>query len=450
MARLVVSPARGPLTGSVPVPSDKSIGHRALIFAAIAGGASQIRRFSYGEDNLRTLAAFRAMGVVISDDGAGTLGVQGVGLSGLRAPEGDLDCGNSGTSMRVLAGLLAGQPFRSRLVGDSSLSARPMGRVVEPLRARGAVIEGTPHAGHSGQVTAPLTIGPLSPGLRLAPIEIALPIASAQVKSALLISGLYASGPTVVSEPLVSRDHTERMLDALGIPIETVGPVVKVHPPRDADAIRGFAIDLPGDLSAAAFVLAAGLIVPGSAVTTRETGQNPTRAGFLDIVRQLGANVGTTPRGDALGEPLGDVSVAHAPLSAARVGSELALRAIDEIPIVAALAARARGTSEFFDLAELRLKESDRIRAIVDMLTAFGVETDEREDGFSLRGRPDAPLSAATVSSRGDHRIAMAAAVLALVADGPSVIEDVDCIATSFPRFAGTLRALGAQIEVEP
>jgi 3-phosphoshikimate 1-carboxyvinyltransferase len=447
MAHLIVQPARRPLAGSVPVPCDKSISHRALICAALARGRSEIRGFSYGEDNVATSRAFSRMGVRIEDDGHGTLQVFGVGLGGLTPPDGELDCGNSGTSMRLLAGVLAAQHFRSRLVGDASLTRRPMGRIVKPLRMRGALIDGSLHASREDEITAPLDIGPLQ-AERLLPLEYQLPVASAQVKSALLLSGLWASGPTLVREPLVSRDHTERILSALGIPIETAGPLVKLHPPADPNAIEGFSVDLPGDLSAAAFPLVAGLIVPQSHVTTRGTGTNPSRTGLLDVVRRLGGTIACTPRGESLGEPFGELSVTSTSLRGQSVGGELALRAIDEIPILAALASRASGTTEIADVSELRVKESDRISAIVGLLRAFGVEAEERESGFSLRGQPDAPLKAAHVSSHGDHRIAMSAAVLALVADGPTRIDDVDCIQTSFPRFVGTLRALGAEIEV--
>jgi 3-phosphoshikimate 1-carboxyvinyltransferase len=449
MTRLVVRPARKPLTGSVPVPSDKSISHRALILAAIAGSRSELRRFSYGDDNLRTLGAFRAMGIATEDDGQGTIRVAGRGLLGLSQAASEIDCGNSGTTMRLLSGLLAAQPFRARLVGDASLSRRPMGRVVKPLRMRGAKIAGTLRSTDLDDVTAPLEIGPLEPGRKLDPLEYRLPVASAQLKSALLLSGLYASGPTIVQEPVVSRDHTERMLDALGVPIETAGSAVSLHPPADPMALPGFEADLPGDLSAAAFLLVAASLVEGSSVTTRATGLNPTRSGILDMIRAFGGATGVAPQGAALNEPFGEVTARHAVLRSGRVGGELAVRAIDEIPIASALAARARGTSEFFDLAELRVKESDRIRMIAETLRAFGLEVEERGDGFAVEGQPDHALRAARVASGGDHRIAMTAVVLALLADGESVIEDVDCIATSFPRFVGTLRALGADLEAQ-
>ncbi len=449
MQRLRVRPATRPLAGGVAVPSDKSISHRALILAALAAGRSELRGFSHGEDNVATLRAFRALGVAIDDDGAGLVRVEGVGLDGLRAPSVDLDCGNSGTTMRLLCGVLGAQPFRSRLVGDASLTRRPMGRVVHPLRARGAVITGEPHATKAGDLTAPLVIGPLPAGERLGALEYAMPIASAQVKSALLLAGLFAAGPTVVREPVGSRDHTERMLRALGIPLTTSGHAVTLRPPADPRAISGFVVDLPGDLSAAAFPLVAGALIPGSSVTTHATGLNPTRAGILELLGAFGAAPTVEPRGESLGEPHGDVTVRAAPLAAAAVGGEVAVRSIDEIPIAAVLAARARGTSEFSGVEELRVKESDRIALMVALLRTFGVEAEERTDGFVVRGRPEGALRAARVTSGGDHRIAMCAAVLGLVADGETVIDDVGCIATSFPRFAETLRALGASVEVE-
>ena len=448
MARLRVHGASAPLRGSVPVPSDKSIGHRALILASLARGRSEIRGFSYGEDNVATLAAFRAMGIGIDDDQKGTVRPEGRGLYGLSAPAGPIDCGNSGTSMRLLCGVLSGQPFAARLVGDASLSRRPMRRVAEPLRMRGARVEGKPHPTHAGEITPPLEVGPLEAGTRLGPLEYALPVASAQVKSALLLSGLYASGPTLLSEPVVSRDHTERMLDALGIPIDAAGSHLKLHPPASRDALAGFEIDLPGDISAAAFVLAAGLLVEDSVVTTRRTGLNPTRGGFVEAVRQLGGRIAARPEGGALGEPCGEVTAAFSVLTGRLLGGELVTRAIDEIPILAALGARARGTTRFVDVGELRVKESDRIATMVATLRAFGVTAEEADDGFAVEGRPEGRLRPARVASHGDHRIAMAAAVLGLVAEGVTEIDDVDCIATSFPRFVGTLGALGARIEV--
>jgi 3-phosphoshikimate 1-carboxyvinyltransferase len=273
-------------------------------------------------------------------------------------------------------------------------------------------------------------------------------MSSGQVKSCLLLSGLFASGPTTVYEPLASRDHTERMLSALGLSIEAAGTMIRLQPPREPDAIPAFDITLPGDLSSAAFIACAAQIVPGSHVTLRETNLNPTRAGILDVIRLLGGNATTRPMSETLGEPVGELTVKAAELRGGTISGEVAIRSIDEIPIACALAARARGTTTFADVGDLRVKESNRIAVMVEVLRAFGIDAQEEETGLSMEGRPEAPLRAATVTSHGDHRVAMTAVVLALLADGESVVEDVDCIATSFPRFVGTLRALGADIEV--
>lgn len=449
MTRLIVRPAERPLTGSVPVPSDKSIGHRTLIFASLGSGKSRIAGFSYGEDNVATMKAFADMGVSIADDGQGLVTVTGRGLRALTRPSSALDCGNSGTTMRLLSGVLVAQPFASRLIGDASLSRRPMGRIARPLRARGATIEGAPHPTRKEEITAPLDVGPLEPGRQLTGLEYQMPVASAQVKSALLLSGLFASGPTVVSEPVVSRDHTERMLSSLGIPIRAAGTVVSLIPPDDPEAISAFDVDLPGDLSAAAFPLCAAGIVEGSTVTTRRTGLNPTRSGILDIARAFGMIAAAEAKGDVLGEPFGEVTARFSALRACNVGGELATRSIDEIPIASALAARARGTTTFSDVGELRVKESDRIQRVVEVLRAFGIDAEERQEGFVVEGRPEGRLQGARVTSHGDHRIAMMACVLGLVADGETIVDDADCIATSFPRFVGTLRGLGATIEVQ-
>ncbi|MEZ4227067.1 MAG: 3-phosphoshikimate 1-carboxyvinyltransferase [Polyangiaceae bacterium] len=448
MSRFRVRPAARPLTGSVPIVSDKSIGHRALMLGAICGGESTVTGFSYGADNVSTLEALRALGVQVEDDGRGQLRIAGVGLRGFTAPAGVIDCGNSGTTMRLLAGLLAGQPFATTLTGDESLSRRPMRRIAEPLARRGARVQGG--AGKSdGELTPPLTVGPLPSGRLLEPLDYESPVASAQVKSAVLLSGLYASGPTRFREPLISRDHTERMLSALGVPLHSAGPMLELHPPRDPMSLRPFQIVLPGDLSAAAFVLVAAALVPESHVTVRGVGVNPTRSGALDALRAFGLPLSVAPRADALGEPVADLTLCAGALGAARVAGELALRAIDEIPILCALAAFASGVTEFADLRELRVKESDRIAAMSAVMRAFGVEVEERPDGLLVEGSGGRQLRAARVASGGDHRIAMSAAVLALVSDGECVIDDVDCVGTSFPRFAGTLRALGAEVEVE-
>ena len=447
MPDLLVHPASKPLVGSVPVPGDKSIAHRAILLAGLATGSSRVQGGVLGEDNLATLAALRAMGITTTDDQDG-IRVEGRGLAGLRAPAGDIDCGNSGTTMRLLAGVLVAQRFPTRLSGDASLSRRPMARVATPLRLRGGRIEGLIDPRRVGEITAPLTIDGLPEPHVLSAIEYELPVASAQVKSAILLSGLFADGPTRLREPTVSRDHTERMLHALGAPIRTVGPMIELDGPAWSGELPSFEMAVPGDLSAAAFLIAAAQLVPGSRVDVRRVGVNPTRTGLLEILRDMGGAIDIVAGGDELGEPLADIHAASAELSAMRAGGEMITRAIDEVPILCALAARAQGASVITSAEELRVKESDRLAAMCQVLRAFGVPCDERPDGLDIEGIPGKPLTAADVESRGDHRIAMTAAVLGLCADGPTRIRDVACIATSFPRFVGTLRALGAQIEV--
>lgn len=448
MSSIVVHPVDKPLVGSVPVPSDKSIGHRALLFASLCEGTSEIRSFSYGEDNVSTANAMRAMGVKIDDVDKSTVRVQGAGLFGLRASSGALDCGNSGTTIRLLTGILAAQTFQSKLVGDASLSRRPMMRVIAPLRARGAIIDGVPHAKKQGDVTPPLTVGPLPSGTELRELEYESPVASAQVKSAILLSGLYAHGSTWFKEPTLSRDHTERMMHALGVPLRTVATAVELDPAGWSGKMEGFSIEVPGDASAAAFMLVAAQTIPGSRVTVRGVGTNPTRTGLLEIARLMGAGLEVVPQGDQAGEPVAEITAWHQPLRGILVGGELVPRAIDEIPIACVLAARAHGETMIRDAEELRVKESDRVATMVHVLRAFGVDCDELPDGLVVRGK-EGPLTPAVVESRGDHRIAMTAAILALHASGPTRIDDCQCIATSFPRFVGTLRALGARVDVQ-
>lgn len=448
MTTLVVHPATKPLVGSVPVPSDKSIGHRALLLGALCEGDTRIRGFSHGEDNVSTANALRAMGIEIDEPSPTELVVHGKGLRGLLAPDRELDCGNSGTTMRLMCGVLAAQHFRATLVGDETLSRRPMMRVVGPLRARGAVIDGRRHPSREGEIVAPLVLGPLPEGRELAGLEHVSPVSSAQVKSAVLLSGLYATGATRFREPTVSRDHTERMLGALGCPIRTVGPVVELDPEGWTRKMPAFDIEIPGDLSAAAFMLVAAQLVPGSRVTTRGVGVNPTRTGILEIARDMGAGLSVESQGERSGEPVAEINAWSASLRSMPIGGETVARAIDEIPIACALAARANGSTRIRDAGELRHKESDRIATMARVLRAFGIECDEKPDGLDVQGRAT-PLQAAVVESKGDHRIAMTASVLALVADGPTRIREAACIATSYPKFVATLRALGAVVDVE-
>ncbi|MEM7448425.1 MAG: 3-phosphoshikimate 1-carboxyvinyltransferase [Myxococcota bacterium] len=445
MKRYRINPSP-PLRGRVQVPGDKSIGHRALMFAALSDGACEITGLSGGTDNLATAEAFQALGVEmkISETSAR---IHGVGIHGLRMAPATIDCSNSGTGMRLLAGLLSGQKFGSRLAGDASLTRRPMGRVVTPLRARGAHIRGA-----AGKVReehyAPLSIAPLIEGETLQPLEYEMPVASAQVKSALLLSGLYSSGMTALREPVVSRDHTERMMHALGIPLQTAGSMVVLDPADWNRRWEGFAWHVPGDLSSAAFVVGAAASVPGSRVSIEGVGVNPTRTGVLDAFRPMGVSFHSTPKGAWAGdEPVADIEARASDYRAASIGGELLVRMIDEIPCFCAVAASARGTSLVRDASELRVKESDRIATMAEVLSLFGVPCREFDSGMEIEG--GRTIRAAEVDSRGDHRIAMAATLLALRADGESVISDVGCVDTSFPGFAALLRSLGAPIEEE-
>jgi 3-phosphoshikimate 1-carboxyvinyltransferase len=446
------------------VPGDKSVGHRALLFGALAEGPSTVRGLSTGLDNRATMHALRMLGVPIDMGEQGEVRIQGVGLHGLRMASGALDCGNSGTTMRLLAGLLAGQRFGSRLTGDASLCRRPMGRIVGPLRARGSHIAGTSDASTSAtaepsgsepdeteqppEVYPPLSIAPLVEGEELVGLEYDMPTASAQVKSALLLSGLYAEGGTALKEPVVSRDHTERMMTALGVPLQVMGPMVALDPEGWSRRWDGFDWDLPGDLSSAAFLLAAAHAAPSSEITIEKVGTNPTRTGILEVLRMMGAAPGVVPKGDmASNEPVADLMVETTPLRGQLVAGELLVRSIDEVPAVAVLAALAHGTTEVRDAAELRVKESDRIATMAAVLRAFGVRCEELEDGLRVHGQGGRGLQGAHVRSGGDHRVAMAATVLGLAADGPTLVDGVECVETSFPGFAELLRSLGAEVE---
>lgn len=437
----------GPLHGTIRVPGDKSIGHRSLIFAALGRGVSHITGLSEGLDNAATRQAFRAMGVAVDFTDGGTT-VRGVGLHGLRMPADVVDCGNSGTTMRLLAGLLSGQRFGTRMIGDESLTARPMGRIIQPLRARGAHIAGTAGA-KPEELYPPISIAPLVEGEALKGIEYSMPIASAQVKSALLLSGLYASGPTAIEEPVLSRDHTERMMLALGVPLQTAGASVILDP--NLEWTRGwepFEWHVPGDPSSAAFPLLAAAMVPGSQVSVQDVCVNPTRTGLFDWLRLLGAQISHRPSGHGAGdEPMAEITVAQSPIRGSVAGGELVVRMIDEIPAVCALAAVSKGQTEIRDAAELRVKESDRIATMAQVLGAFGVPCEELPDGLIVTG--GATLRAARIQSRGDHRIAMSAALLGMLADGESLIEGAEAVDTSFPGFVSLLRSLGADIREE-
>jgi 3-phosphoshikimate 1-carboxyvinyltransferase len=442
---LVVTPQHGPLSGSVPVPSDPTVAHRALLLAALAEGASEIRRFSYGPDNLAVMRALIALGVAIDDDGAGLLRIMGAGREGFRAPAGPVDCGGSEATMKLLAGLLVKERFSTVLNGDASLSRRSMHDLAGLLRRRGAQIEGVFSPGKVGWITPPLTVGPLPPGVHLSELEVQLGAASEVMKSALLLSGLDAAGPTYVKEPVVSRDHTERLLRALGVPVATAGSIVELEPSDWNGRLPAFALDVPGDFGAAAHLLAAASIVPGSRVCARRVGLNPTRTGTMDVLRQMGARLEIAAGEGTLDEPVGDVCASAAPLHAVAVAGEVAVRAAGDLPILCALAARSTGVTEIVEVGE---EDAERVSILVSMLRAYGVGAEPRESGLAVEGRPDRPLAAADFDGQGDPGIAMSAAILGLVAGAPSTVRGVDAIVTSFPRFAGTLRALGARVEV--
>ena len=437
----------GPLNGSVRVPGDKSIGHRSLIFGALGRGVSRITGLSEGLDNAATRQAFRAMGVAVESTDEATA-VHGVGLRGLQMPTDVVNCGNSGTTMRLLAGLLSGQRFGTRMIGDPSLSRRPMGRVIKPLRARGAHIAGAAGA-TPDELYPPISIAPLVEGEALKGIEYAMPMASAQVKSALLLSGLYASGPTAIEEPVLSRDHTERMMLALGVPLQTAGASVVLDPNLEwAGGWDPFEWHVPGDPSSAAFPLLAAAMVPGSQVSVLDVCVNPTRTGVFDWLRLLGADISHRPSGHGAGdEPMAEITLTHRAVRGAVAGGELIVRMIDEIPAVCALAAVSNGRTEIRDAAELRVKESDRIATMAQVLGAFGVPCEELPDGLVVTG--GAPLRGAQIESRGDHRIAMSAALLGMLAEGDSVIDGAEAVDTSFPGFVALLRSLGADITEE-
>ncbi|HTJ43799.1 MAG TPA: 3-phosphoshikimate 1-carboxyvinyltransferase [Kofleriaceae bacterium] len=449
MTTFVVEPVKRPLAGHVQIPGDKSVGHRALLFSLLSETPVHVTGLGDGADNGRSAKAITQLGATITREGGGLI-IEGTGLGGMKAPSADIDCGNSGTTIRLLCGLLAGQRFSSILFGDESLSKRPMRRVIEPLAKMGAVIRGQGVGGQLGDMVPPLVVGPAAGPLT--GIEYALPVASAQVKSALLLASLWADGVTKLVEPGPSRDHTERMLAHMGAPIVASGRSITLDPAGWNRTLACDRLDVPGDPSSAAFLIAAAVIAGADNVTCSDVGVNPTRTGFRDALAAMHALVEPQAERKGAGEPVADLAVTRGAgdhLSGIEIAGDLTVRAIDEIPILAVVAARAKGRTVVRDAEELRVKESDRVATTAAMLRAFGVEVEERKDGFSLEGVTDRPLRAARVHAHGDHRIAMAAAVAALVADGPTRIDDADNVATSFPGFVDALRGLGATVRVE-
>lgn len=422
-----------PLRGDIRVPGDKSVSHRSLMLAALADGVSQVQGFLEGEDTLATAAMLAQMGVRIETVAAGVRRVHGVGMAGLRAPEGVLDCGNSGTAMRLLAGILAAQPFASTLVGDASLTRRPMQRICQPLVQMGADIRA------SADGTPPLHIRPAA---ALHGVDYASPVASAQLKSALLLAGLWARGETCVREPHPTRDYTERMLRAFGVDIAYRPGFAQV---RGGQRLRATDIAIPGDFSSAAFALVAACIVPGSNLHIENVGIDPRRTGLLHALRLMGADIRVVPQGEGVAGDVATLQVRHAPLRGISLPEALVADMIDEFPVFFAAAACAEGPSRVQGAGELRVKESDRLAAMSQGLRALGITVEEHADGAVIH---PAPVQGGVVESLGDHRIAMSFAVLAQRARATVRIREVDNVATSYPGFAAQMQALGMQVAV--
>ena len=425
------TPAFKPLRGTLTVSGDKSISHRAVMLGSLATGTTEIEGFLPGEDCLSTIRCFRSMGVQIEQNGS-SVKVFGRGLRELTAPAGILDCGNSGTTTRLLSGVLAAQHFNSVLSGDASIQRRPMKRIMIPLRAMGADITGV-----SGNDCAPLSVH----GKQIYGIHFNSPIASAQVKSAVLLAGLYASGQTTVTEPALSRDHTERMLRSFGAKVLTGNfedrPSVTV---TETQNLYGTEISVPGDISSAAFFLVGASIVPGSEVVLRNVGINPTRDGVISALRAMGAKIEVLEVRNEDSEPAADLLVRYAPLHGTEIGGALIPRLIDELPVLAAAAAVAEGRTVIRDAAELKVKESNRIRTMAEGLSRLGATVEETEDGLIIDG--GAALHGEAVESYSDHRIAMSFAILSLVTDGEVRISDPDCVNISAPTFYEDLKSL--------
>jgi 3-phosphoshikimate 1-carboxyvinyltransferase len=435
MTSLTITPGRT-LRGTITVPGDKSVTHRAIILTALAQGASTVSSYCRGEDCLNTMRAFQAMGIKIQEEPT-QLTVQGKGFWGLTEPLAPIDCGNSGTGFRLLSGLLAGQDFFTVLTGDESIRRRPMGRVVKPLREMGAVI-----AGRKGGELAPLAIT----GQRLHGIEYRSPVASAQIKSSLLLAGLFAEGVTRLSEPRLSRDHTERMFQFFGIPLIRDGDVLVLQG-RPAGGWVGNRVVVPGDFSAAAFFIVGATIVPGSDVTIQNVGLNPTRTGLLDVMRAMGADIQIIRQREEAGEPMADLRVKSAALKGVTIGPDLIPQTIDEFPILCVAASVAEGETVISGAEELRVKESDRITTMSTELKAMGAQITETPDGMIIRGigraGANGRLKASDkAQSHGDHRVAMSLAIGGLTAEQGMTVADTSCVETSFPDFDRALAGL--------
>ena len=424
----VIQPAKR-LAGDVIVPGDKSISHRAVMFGALADGDTHVRGFLPGADCLSTVDCFRKLGVQIDQLSDTELIVHGVGLGGLQEPSDVLDAGNSGTTTRLMLGILAGQPFHVTVTGDASIRKRPMGRVALPLRQMGAQIDGR----ENGKF-APLSVR----GGQLKAIRYDSPVASAQVKSAVLLAGLFAEGESGLKEPELSRDHTERMLQAFGVQVGERDGYITV---QGGSRLTGTVIDVPGDISSAAFLMVAAAITPGADVTIRNVGINPTRTGILEVLREMGADIELLNERVSGGEPIADMRVRGSQLRAVHVGGAMIPRLIDEIPVLAVAASQAEGVTEIRDAEELKVKESNRIATTARELRKFGAIVEELDDGLRITGRTFL-RGGAVIDTYHDHRIAMAMAVAALMADGETTIRDWESVDVSFPGFAELLNQL--------
>ncbi len=418
------------INGEITVPGDKSISHRAVIFGSIANGITSVRGFLAGEDNLRTVNAFKMMGVNIraKDD---TLTINGVGLRGLKEPDDVIYAGNSGTTARLLLGLLSRQPFFSALTGDEYLRKRPMKRIVEPLRRFGAHF-----TGRNGGANLPICV---SPGGAPAPVTYDMTIASAQLKSALMLAGLYSTGENVITEPALSRNHTENMLRAMGVDIKVTGNEIRFDGGQEPS---GLDIEVPGDISSAAFFIVAASIVEGSNLLINNVGINPTRTGIIDVLKEMGADISLGNLRESAGEATADITIRSSALRGVDISGDMIPKMIDEFPIISLAAAKATGVTRIRDAAELRVKESDRIMTTADSLRRLGVEVKEFDDGMDITGAPVLKCDdTAEFDSCGDHRIAMMLCIAAAAASTPLKINDIQCINTSFPDFLDILES---------
>ncbi|MFZ5517715.1 MAG: 3-phosphoshikimate 1-carboxyvinyltransferase [Candidatus Zhuqueibacterota bacterium] len=418
----IIQPAKS-IHGDISVPGDKSISHRAIMFGAIARGNTTISNLSSSADVASTRSCLQQLGIDITEENS-VITVAGKGLTGLSASPRELDCGNSGTTIRLISGILAAQPFTSTLIGDASLSKRPMNRIIQPLTQMGAQIVSQPGG------FAPLTIH----GQRLNPIAFTSPVASAQVKSCILLAGLFTEGTTTVSEPTLSRDHTERLLHDFGVTVDSDASGISIHGPA---TLHGCDILVPGDFSSAAFFIGAALLVSNASLLLKNIGLNPTRTGLLDVLGRMGARIIIHPSSFPSSEPMGDIEIFSSRLVGTTIEANLVPSLIDEIPILAVIAARAEGMTTLSGAGELRVKESDRLKAITQNLLKMGILIEEKDDGFIIEGPQQ--FKGAEVDSFHDHRIAMAFSVAGLIARGQTTILNPDCVGISMPNFYTTL-----------